>query len=93
VPLHKNLYGYPWWASKNPLEIFWGQLNEGVQIVPQEKFHECAKQVMTREVFADELGDRESLKDEFMARIPKVILINLNAKIQTKQAESNLKSK
>jgi integrase len=88
----KAKYGYPWWASKNALEVFWGQVNEGVQITPLEKFHRCAKQAMNREVFADELADRESLKDEFLARIPKAILIKLNAKIQVPQADSNLKS-
>jgi hypothetical protein len=24
----KTKYSYPWWVSENPLEIFWGQLNE-----------------------------------------------------------------
>lgn len=76
----KAKYGYPWWASKNPLEIFWGQLNEEVQVVPLETFHECAKQAMSREVFADELAERESLREEFMARISKASVVELHDK-------------
>jgi integrase len=56
----KAKYSYPWWASKNPVEVFWGQLNEEVQIVPLEKYHDCAKQAMNREVFSDELADPQS---------------------------------
>jgi hypothetical protein len=71
VIAHANAkYAYPWWASKNPLEIFWGQLNEKVQIVPLDKFHACAKEAMNREVFPDELADRQSLKEEFGERNP-----------------------
>ena len=36
-------YFYPWWASKNPAKIFWGQANEPVQIVPPAKYLESAK--------------------------------------------------
>jgi hypothetical protein len=32
---------------------------------------------MNREVFTDELADRQSLKEEFAARIPKAKLIEL----------------
>ena len=24
----KAKYSYPWWASENPIEVFWGQINE-----------------------------------------------------------------
>jgi hypothetical protein len=34
----KAKYSYPWWASENPAEVFWGQVNETVQIVPMEKY-------------------------------------------------------
>src|SRR5208282_4808983 len=34
----KAKYSYPWWASENPIEVFWGQVNEAVQIVPVEKY-------------------------------------------------------
>jgi len=83
----KVKYGYPWWASKNPLEVFWGQLNEDVQIVPLEKFHESAMQAMNREVFPDEFADLESLKEEFIERISKATLVQLKDGIQMKQAE------
>ena len=88
----KAKYAYPWWASKNASEVFWGQLNETVQIVPQDKFHACAKEAMNREVFSDELADLESLKEELVARIPKATLAELTGKIQGKQADSDLKA-
>ena len=88
----KAKYGYPWWASKNSAEVFWGQLNEPVQIVPQDKFHACAKEAMNREVFSDELADRQSLRDEFSERIPEAALVELNGKIRTKRAEGGLKA-
>jgi integrase len=88
----KAKYSYPWWASKNSLEVFWGQLNEDVQIVPLDKFHTCAKEAMNREVFADELTDRDSLKHEFMVRVSKATLIELNGKVQAKAAANHLKA-
>jgi integrase len=88
----KAKYGYPWWASKNATEVFWGQLNEPVQIVPLEKFHATAKEAMHREVFAEELADRQSLKEEFSVRIPKATLVELTGKIQAKAVESELKA-
>jgi integrase len=87
----KAKYAYPWWASKNALEVFWGQLNEEVQIIPQDKFHACAKDAMNREVFPDELADRQSLKEEFGERIPEATLVKLMGKIQPKQVEGELK--
>ncbi len=88
----KTKYGYPWWASKNPLEVFWGQLNEAVQIVPMEKYHACAKTAMSREVFSDEFSDRDALKQEFIARIPKATLVELTGKIRSKLSDSDLKA-
>jgi hypothetical protein len=88
----KANYNYPWWASKDPLEVFWGQLNEKVEIIPLDKFHACAKEAMNREVFPDELADRQSLKEEFSERISKATLVELKGKIQAKQAEGNLKA-
>jgi len=38
----KATYSYPWWASNNAVEVFWGQANESVQIVPQAKYLEAA---------------------------------------------------
>jgi len=88
----KAKYTYPWWASKSALEVFWGQLNETVQIVPPDKFHACAKEAMSREVFPDELADRQSFKEEFSERIPQAVLIELTVKLQAKQRESELKA-
>jgi len=84
----KAKYSYPWWASKNPLEVFWGQLNEDVQIVPLAKCHDCAKQAMNREVFAEEFADRQSLIEELIARIPKTTLAEIKAKLAAKAPES-----
>jgi integrase len=83
----KVKYAYPWWASANPLEVLWGQLNEQVQIVPVDKYRRCAQEAMKREVFAEEFADRQALKDELMERVAKPTLDEITAKIQTKQAE------
>jgi integrase len=88
----KAKYAYPWWASKNAQEVFWGQLNEPVQVVPLDKFQACAKEAMNREVFQDELADPESLKEEFIARIPKATLVELIGKIHPKDTAGNLKA-
>ena len=83
----KAKYAYPWWASANPLEVLWGQLNEQVQIVPVDKYRRCAQEAMKREVFAEEFADRQALKDELMEPVAKPTLDEITAKIQTKQAE------
>ncbi len=77
----KAKYKYPWWASRNPLEIFWGQVNEDVRIVPSEKYLEAAKSAMDREVFPHELEDPQGLRDEFVERTGAQILKQLIAKI------------
>ena len=77
----KAKYGYPWWASENPLEVFWGQLNEETQIIPVEKFLEVSSQAMGREVLKSELADRETLVDELSARITAKTLDGVRAKI------------
>jgi hypothetical protein len=77
----KAKYGYPWWVSENPLEVFWGQLHETVWIVPVEKFLETAKQAMGRQVFKQEFADRPALADEFSARTPEATLNEILAKI------------
>ncbi len=88
----KAKYAYPWWASTNATEVFWGQLNEPVQIVPLDKFHARAKEAMNREVFVNELADQQSLKEEFSVRIPKATLVELNGKIQGMRTDSHLKA-
>ena len=82
----KAKYGYPWWASANPLEVFWGQLNEETRIVPVEKFLEVAKQAMGREVLKSELADSVDLVDELSARIPAKTLDDVRAKITVQNA-------
>jgi hypothetical protein len=82
----KAKYGYPWWASENPLEVFWGQLNEETRIVSVEKFLEVAKQAMGREVLKSELTDREALVDELSARIPTTALDEVRAKTSAQNA-------
>lgn len=74
-------YKFPWWASTNPLEVFWGQVNEPVRIVASEKFHKCAAAAMDREVFAEELADLDALRDEFVERTGKEALAELLTKI------------
>jgi hypothetical protein len=88
----KAKYAFPWWASKNALEVFWGQLNENIQIVPVDKFYACAKEAMKREVFPEEFADRESLKEEFIVRIPKAIHAELTSRIFQNEANKELKA-
>ena len=73
------------------MEVFWGQLNEETQIVPLEKLLDSAKQAMSREVFSEELDDKDSLKEEFIERISKAEFVGLTGKIQKKQAAAVLK--
>ncbi|MDE3067476.1 MAG: site-specific integrase [Verrucomicrobiota bacterium] len=87
----KAKYNFPWWVSKNPMEVFWGQLNEETQIVPLEKLLDYAKQAMSREVFPEEFDDKDSLKEEFIERISQAAFVALTGKIQKKQADAVLK--
>lgn len=85
----KAAYSYPWWASNQAIEIFWGQANEPVQIVPQAKYLDAAKQAMGREVFEQELAEPQPLLEEFQERVGSIIVGKLKAKIfvsQKKQA-------
>jgi integrase len=83
----KTKYNYPWWVSENPLEVFWGQLQEDVWLVPLEKFLETAKQAMGRQVFKQEFADRLALADEFSARTPEATLNEVRAKIPAQKTE------
>jgi len=65
----KATYSYPWWASNEAIEIFWGQANEPVQIVPLAKFLQSAKGAMGREVFEQELAEPQALLEEFQERV------------------------
>jgi len=77
----KAKYSYPWWASVNPVEVFWGQVNEPVQIVPLEKYVASAAQAMGREVFKSELSDPQALVAEFLERVPQSTSETLVSKI------------
>jgi len=81
----KTKYSYPWWASDNPLEVFWGQLNEETLIVPIAKFLEVAKQAMGRQVFKQEFADRQALMDELVERISAATISEVLAKIPTQR--------
>jgi integrase len=77
----KAAYSYPWWASSEVVEIFWGQANEPVQIVPQAKYLESAKRAMGREVFEQELAEPQALLEELAARVGVKTIEKLKAKI------------
>ena len=76
----KAAYSYPWWASSEAVEVFWGQANEPIQIVTAAKYLESAKQAMQREVFAQELTEPQSLLEELTARIGKEKIEKMKAK-------------
>jgi integrase len=79
----KAKYKYPWWASNDPVEIFWGQVNEQVRILPFEKYLEATKAAMDREVFPGELSEPQALIEEFAERIPAETLRRLSSQIQS----------
>jgi integrase len=77
----KATYSYPWWASNQAIEIFWGQANEPVQIVPPSKFLQSAKTAMGREVFETELEEPQALLDELRERVGVETIDRLRTKI------------
>jgi Phage integrase family len=77
----KAAYSYPWWASKDATEIFWGQANEPVQIVALPKYHASAKTAMGREVFENELAEPQALLDELLERVGAAAVEKLKARI------------
>jgi integrase len=77
----KAAYSYPWWASNEAIEVFWGQANEAVQIVPLPKYLQNAKAAMGREVFEQELSVPQDLLEEFAARVGTETIEKLKAKI------------
>jgi len=86
----KAKYSYPWWASENPADVFLGQANEAVQIVPMEKYFVAATQAMGREVFKSELSDPQALVAEFLERVPASTSQALLAKITTRRDSEQL---
>ncbi len=81
VGLVKAKYGYAWWASRNLMEVFWGQLNEPTWLIPAERFLRIAKEAMGREVFPHETEDRQALIEEFVALVPEATIATLRAKL------------
>jgi hypothetical protein len=77
----KAAYSYPWWVSSVAIEIFWGQANEPVQIVPLPKYLQSAKTAMGREVFEQELAEPQVLLDELLERVSVATIEKLKAKI------------
>jgi len=77
----KAAYSYPWWASNEAIEIFWGQANEPVKIVPPPKYLQSAKAAMGREVFEQELTEPQALLDELAERVGTSIIEKLKAKL------------
>ncbi len=86
----KAKYSFPWWASENPTEVFWGQVNEPVQIVPFEEYLAAAAQAMGREVFKTELSDPQALIAEFQERVDQPILKALSTRIPSRKTEDLL---
>jgi integrase len=77
----KAAYSYPWWASSEAIETFWGQANEPVQIVPLPKYFQSAKTAMGREVFQQELAEPQALLDELQERVGVSTIEKLKAKL------------
>lgn len=77
----KAKYSYPWWASTEAMEIFWGQANESVQIVKRAKFLESANKAMGRVVFETELAEPILLLEEFKERVGLAKINELKAKL------------
>ncbi len=83
----KAAYSYPWWASTNLIEVFWGQANEPVQIVPLPKYLQSAKAAMGREVFEQELAEPQALLEELVERVAASTIEKLKAKILANQKQ------
>lgn len=83
----KAAYSYPWWASNEAIEVFWGQANEPVQIVPLPKYLQSAKAAMGREVFEQELAEPQALLDELLERVGVSTVEKLKAKISIGQKQ------
>jgi hypothetical protein len=77
----KATYSYPWWASSEAIEVFWGQANEPVQIIPVAKYLQSAKTAMGREVFEQELSEPQALLDELAERVGAEKIEKLKSKI------------
>jgi hypothetical protein len=83
----KAVYSYPWWASSEAIETFWGQANEPVQIVSLPKYIQSAKAAMGRDVFEQELAEPQVLLDELQERVGVATIEKLKAKISANQKQ------
>lgn len=86
----KAKYSYPWWASEDPAEVIWGQVNEAVQIVPMEKYIAASAKAMGREVFKSELSEPQALVAEFLERVSSATPQALIAKIMMRRDSEQL---
>jgi hypothetical protein len=77
----KAAHSYSWRASSEAIEIFWGQANEPVQIVPFPKDLQNSKAAMGREVFEQELTEPQALLDELRERVGIATVEKLKVKI------------
>ena len=77
----KAAYSYPWWASNEAIEIFWGQANEPVQIVLLSEYLQSAKAAMGREVIEKELTEPQVLLEELAERVGATTIEKLKSKI------------
>jgi integrase len=80
----KAAYVYPWWAASEAIEVFWGQANEPVQIVPSSKYLQSAKTAMGREVFEQELNEPQTLLEELAERVGASVIEKLKSKISSR---------
>ena len=78
----KARYSFHWCESHNPLEIFWGQANEQVRLVPDDDFRKAAEKALERAVKSVELTSSQKLAAEFVEHAPKAMLIDLLGKVR-----------
>jgi hypothetical protein len=70
-----------WWASKDPKELFWGQINEPILIIDFGKFHEAAEKALGRPVWSHEFARPDVLIQEYQGKIPKANFADVMDKI------------
>lgn len=85
----KAAYSYPWWASSEAVEVFWGQANEPVQIVSLPEYLQNAKTAMGREVLEKELREPKTLLEEFAVRAGMEVVEKLKAKLAQSTGATN----
>ena len=81
----KDRYSSHWWESHNPLEIFWGQANEQVRLVPDDAFRKAAEMALGRAVKVEELASPQNLLAEFLQHASRDTLIDLLRSVMSKK--------